>query len=494
MRYHPLSGNLLTRTKSIFYNIFCRYVGKPERDEKTILITITNPAFAVRQIHWANTIELTNWKPVVHCLCSIATILEIIESKSLKKPELLTGSVVEKSIFYRFSNRLTSIINRIPYTGFLRALCLIVDDIILTKERISEIRRLIKWHNVSMLLMPDASPAYFAPLLASAARKENVVVLTNPLDRDSPKSYAMIYKSDNSLLVSGFTGKIISKIFSKWIIEYENKRILRLSVQQIIAQEILQISPPQPWYTIGYLEDIVVVNNKRQQLFLKSMGIVEEKLKVTGCPELDYIADIAEDGLNDFERNTSDDFLSKPIILCALPQTHWIAGRPEAEFQNHKEMIDTWIKCLTAQSNYNIIISLHPSMPYHDYQYLDCENLKVAQEDILKLIPICSIFIACLSSTIQFAIALGKPVINYDVYRYSLEIEYLSFSESKGTVTVLNKNDFSKVVTRITSDRDYYNFLAGCQKNISKEWGLLDGQSVHRFANLIDNIYLKTKG
>ena len=462
---------------------------------KTILIAITNPAFALRQISWANAIESTVWKPIVYCLIPVPIVLELIKDRKIKRPEFLNASIAEKSFFYRFSKRLTSLVNRIPSKGFLQALCSMADDIILTRERIREVRTMIRNNNVSMLLMPDSSPTYFGPMLASAARKENVIVLTNPLDRDSPQSYAMIYKSDNSLLLSGFWGRFISNVFPKWFIEYENKRILRMSLQAVISQEILRISPPEPWHTFGFLENIVVANNEVQKSFFESLGVDKEKIKVTGCPELDYLASLPSGGGDHSSRAISNDLFSdkKPIIVCALPQTHWIAGRPEAEFQDHKEMIDTWIECLSAQSNYNIVISLHPSMFYNDYKYLDGNNLRVAQEDILNLIPICSVFVACLSSTIQFAVALGKPVINYDVYRYSLEIEHLRFTEAKGTVTVLNKNDFLNEITKITSDTSYYNLLAGYQKNSSKEWGLVDGESVDRFTDLIDNLYLNRK-
>lgn len=461
------------------------------RGNKTILIAITNPAFAVRQINWANSMERIAWKPIVLCLCSESRILEIINDKKIKKPDFFIAAKAGKSLLFRFSNRVTSIVNRIPFMGVLRSLCLIVDDIVLTLERIREVRTIIRSNKVSMLLMPDSSPTYFGPLLTAAARKENVVVLTNPLDRDSPRSYAMIYKSDTSLLVSGFSRKLISKFFPKWVIEYQNKRILRMSLQEIISQEVLKISPPKPWHTFGFLEDIVITNNEIQQSFFSGIGVDKEKLRAIGCPELDYLAKKTNDLGSSFPGNYFSD--NKPVIVCALPQTHWIAGRPEAEFQSHKEMIDAWIECLSAQSSYNIVISLHPSMPYSDYQYLEKNNLKVAQEDILNLLPICSIFVACLSSTIQFAISLGKPVINYDVYRYSSEIDYLRFTEAKGTVTVLNKNDFLKEIIRITSDSNYYNLLACSQKSISKEWGLLDGKTAYRFTNLIDNLYLNIK-
>jgi CDP-glycerol glycerophosphotransferase (TagB/SpsB family) len=151
-------------------------------------------------------------------------------------------------------------------------------------------------------------------------------------------------------------------------------------------------------------------------------------------------------------------------------------------------MIDVWVHNLTNQVRYNVIISLHPSLHYDNYSHFDCPNLKVAKNDLLILLPVCSIFVACVSSTIQFAIALGKPVINYDVYRYSSEMEYLKFTEKRGVVTVLNRSDFKLEIEKITSDDAYYEQLATYQKEDAAKWGKIDKASVTRFINLLDSL------
>ncbi len=38
----------------------------------------------------------------------------------------------------------------------------------------------------------------------------------------------------------------------------------------------------------------------------------------------------------------------------------------------------------------------------------------------LSLVPLCSLYVASVSATIRWAIACGKPVVNYDVYRFEL--------------------------------------------------------------------------
>jgi hypothetical protein len=459
-------------------------------DNKSILIAITNPAFALRQINWVNSLEGTSWRPITLCLFPAKDILRILEDKKIKKPSCFIDLNVEQFIFFQYFRRFLALVKKIR-VGFIYFFFQVAYNIILTKKNISEVRRLIRINNVTILLGPDSSPSYFAPILAFAAKKERVIFLTNPLDRIGPLNYAMIYKSDKSKMLIGFKRYVVAKIFPKWVIEYQNSQFLRDSLDIVFTQEILGISSSNPWHTFGFVEDIVVLNNQIQQKFYSHIGVCKEKCKLIGCPELDYLVRTPSNSILNKYRDSF--FEIKPIILCALPQSHFIEGRIEAEFQSHKEIIDNCVECLSSQSNFNIIISLHPSMAYRDYNYLDCENMKVASEDILDLIPFCSIFVASLSSTIQFAIALGKPVINYDVYRYSLEIEHFRFLEAKGTITVLNKKDLLKEIALITSDSSYYNLLASHQKNSSEEWGLLDGESVYRFINLLDNLYLNKK-
>jgi len=440
---------------------------------------------------WANSIEKeSNWKAIVFSLIGENAITKIIEEKKYKWPPNFIHSSPGNPIHLKFFNYLVRFFTkyRVPLGRYIKPILQTFQDVIESKLKIRELQKLLTLHEVSVLMMPDSSPSYSAPLLFAAARKENVSVMTNPLDRDCPESYAMIYKSDPALKADLFMNKVIGKLFPKWLITYDNTRLLRIKAQQIIVQEALGIAPPNPWNTFGFLEDILVVSNKIQKRFFLDTGVDDEKIQVLGSPELDYMSSLLRD-LESHSRNVCADLKfseSKPIMLCALPQTHWISGRSEAEFQDHEEMIDTWIRCLTSQTSYNILISLHPSMQYEQYKYLERPDLKIAQIDLVDLLPICSIFVAAISSTIHFAIALGKPVINYDVYRYSEEMDYLRFEEAEGTVTVLNQTDFSKAIGRITSDDNYYNDLKAKQEKIAHQWGVIDGQSMNRFIEFIE--------
>ena len=39
----------------------------------------------------------------------------------------------------------------------------------------------------------------------------------------------------------------------------------------------------------------------------------------------------------------------KKLITCSIPQTHWIGGRPQAEFQSHRDMINAFTRLIQEQ-------------------------------------------------------------------------------------------------------------------------------------------------
>jgi CDP-glycerol glycerophosphotransferase (TagB/SpsB family) len=137
---------------------------------------------------------------------------------------------------------------------------------------------------------------------------------------------------------------------------------------------------------------------------------------------------------------------------------------------------------LALVKNFNVVIRLHPRMKIEDFMFVEDYGIKVAAWDTADLIPLCDIYVASVSATIRWAITCGKPVINYDVYRY----RYQDFTQVKGVITIEEKYDFIKVLSRLTNDMDYYNEIATAQRQEAKYWSNLDGKSEERLLRLID--------
>jgi hypothetical protein len=380
--------------------------------------------------------------------------------------------------------------NRIKYLSkfymILRSVFKFFLDLRIQHNRIKYIASLLD--HVSAIILPEASPAYDTPIYAKAASMVAVPLLTTPFSRDTPNSYAAIYKTNKDLNERSLLRRINDFLFPHWTIHYQDIKISRIEPRTVLIHELLRMASRKPWNTIGSFENFVAVQNKIDYEFYSQNGVSKEKLYIVGAPEQDslYQAQLNNISLKKQVCQELNLDPEKKIVTTPLVQTHWVSGREEAEYQDYRTMIDAWMAPLKSQNSQNVIISLHPSQKYSDFSYLESEHVKISQREITELIAITDLMIACVSSVIPLAIAAGKPVINYDVYRYSLENNFLAFPEALGTITVTNYNEYVESLQRCIKDESFYNELQNLQKSISSDWGMLDGKSCKRLSDLIE--------
>lgn len=359
------------------------------------------------------------------------------------------------------------------------------------KRQINYLCGLIRLKSIQVIALTETCPTYDAPAYAAAAKRTGIKLITNVGSRDNPNSYAETYKTDRGLTQRSCGNVLIGLLLPKWVYAYEGKRILRARISEIVAQEILGIASPQPWNTIGSLEDRVFVENELDKVFYEKYGVKGSRISVTGSGRQDILTGFnlrAEVIKKEVCGELGFDS-SRGIILCALPQTHWISGRPEAEYQSHPEMIAAWVDALMAQSEFNVIITLHPSMPADKFKYIENARLKISRRSSFELIGICSLFVAGPSTITSLAISAGKPIVNYDVYRYTETAMYwLRFAEAEGVVTVLSHNDFADAVYKFATDVKYLAEMTRRQERCAKQWGILDGRAAERIVLEMDKL------
>ena len=100
------------------------------------------------------------------------------------------------------------------------------------------------------------------------------------------------------------------------------------------------------------------------------------------------------------------------------------------------------------------------------------------------MVPACDIYVASISSTIRWAIACGKPVLNYDVYRY----RYTDFLNVPGVLATEEQAEFRAMLQHLVDDPGYRRCLAGKQGTVASHWGLLDGRAGERMLALVDQL------
>jgi hypothetical protein len=132
-------------------------------------------------------------------------------------------------------------------------------------------------------------------------------------------------------------------------------------------------------------------------------------------------------------------------------------------------------------STVNIIVRPHPRLAperLREFEQAGCRVVTVPTEE---LVPLADVYIACISATIRWALALGIPVINYDCYRY----RYEDYEGAPGLVAVEDQNTFASAARRICADALWRDNLRAAQLADSGNWGCIDGQFAARFLALL---------
>jgi len=181
-----------------------------------------------------------------------------------------------------------------------------------------------------------------------------------------------------------------------------------------LALEKMSIMPKHPWVLGGSGFVTVFLDSERELSRLSANGGETSNYIITGS--------IAHDRLFKFIENSGKDSMgsSQDYVLLALPQyfEHKVCSWPE-----HFKLVNELVNGLS-QLNRKLIVSLHPKMDPKRYDFLtNYNNLEVAKNDIIELIPSCSLFVSNYSSTIALALICEKPAVIID----HLGVKYSDF-------------------------------------------------------------------
>ena len=180
-----------------------------------------------------------------------------------------------------------------------------------------------------------------------------------------------------------------------------------------------------------------------------------------------------------FDNNKDNN--SNFILLSLPPIDIKKSGLPE--FKTNIEAVTFIFKTIYSLNYNNVIINLHPRSDSNSFKDLiEKYNFLLSEDPIESLIPNCWFYIAFVSSTIKWAIANSKPVINYDIFHYN----YSHFNTNKGVLNIYDRNDFKKTLHKISSDKDFFNDLKSSQAKDSIFYGIPLNQSKDNYARFIE--------
>jgi hypothetical protein len=350
-------------------------------------------------------------------------------------------------------------------------------------------RRICRILQPDIVILAEDNVEYLSGVWVRAAHQQGLPVLVVPYCLAGIEEPAAVYWKHPKHDADSDENQRLARSFPQWVYEYQGRRLVRLPAKRALPMEWLDISSPLPWVMNGSYADAIAVESEFMRNFYKRQGIPAKQLVTTGAVSDDVLYATLQDLEGQRYRlyrqyGMQED---RPMLLCALPPFTSAMANLRQEFESYDDMIRFWIDSMKRVEGYNVFISLHPTMDRTQFKWIEeigWWGMGLAPPDTAVMIALCDIYVASVSSTIRWAIACGKPVINYDVYRF----RFPDFRPAPGVITVETKEEFLLALRRITTDSNYYDLLREAQLNVSGYWGMIDGRSGKRILELIDRL------
>lgn len=460
---------------------------------KTVTLIINTSTFFSSLIHVARFLQKNHYRPLFFFDTDYPTIKQdckICETEGfdyelnycLKEDNRLVQTAVKRTFFKKGTDyiafRITSKFRR---TGLKK----LNDELVSYRLTEQSFKELYDKYSPKLIILVGDLVQYKNALYIRIMHRQNKKTLILPSFMASYKEPCEHYFNNPQHNPSGATLFFLKTFFGKWVKYFRNKNLIRLPLKEILAKEILSLAPKDPWTIHSGNADIIAVEGEAVKQYGIRVGLPPNKFVVTGS----ISHDILFNGIKKIKQDR-EGFLStfnippcKPILLSAIPPDMFPERHEFTEFNNYPDFLKFWVMAVCNQNTFTVVLNLHPSMKTSEFRYLEEFGCKVINTSILHVMPCCDLFVASISSTIQWSIALGIPTLNYDVYKYY----YDDYDNVDGVVYVNNKLEFIKMLENF-NDPGYLEHIRQKQSKHSKSWGIIDGRAGERILELVNNL------
>ncbi|HAT6809169.1 hypothetical protein OQJ35_04390 [Legionella pneumophila] len=326
--------------------------------------------------------------------------------------------------------------------------------------------------------------------LIQEARKQKITIIDIPYEASGKEDFVNLIneKIEEKNIIkcdanASHFHHYIHKKLKKWIITSSEGDLLLFPPELIIARLEMKLDLPDPWTTHGGNASILAVESKAMLNHYKKERIDPTKLNLVGSVYCDALYDSlysAQSYQDAYERKTKIN-AGQTSILVSLPPSYHHSRREKNEFPSYKEMIEQLMSILVSKGLV-ISVSLHPAIPPEEVALIKSFNVNIVDDWVINLIPKHDIFfVTSFSSTIRWALACGKPTINYDAYNHNLKI----YDGASGLYNSQQLHDIDRHLNHLLDDRQYQALAVQLAKE-RDEWGIIDGKNTVRLCQIFD--------
>lgn len=326
-------------------------------------------------------------------------------------------------------------------------------------------------------------------VLCQAARSRNIPIYCFPYGNgryeDLENEIALRETTDENFSVSSPGGDLVAAHYPKWVKTGRLSGRIFMRPEVILAWESLGISLENCWAIYGSEADRFFAISPGMARNVVQEGYAEEGIELAGSALGTLIHDIMTDG-DSVEaafrqpRTLENDRFT---VLIAPPPNYHANRADQTEFpQSFEAMIEALIGPFRNRPEVDLTVSPHPATAPDDRQVYDRLGISTSSDYLLELIPQHDLMVSDFSSTIAWAIACGKPVLNYDFYNFGLAV----YREAPGVVTIRPHEDYRELSARFTDDRAFWREIAEQQIAVSADWGTVGPDFAAKVSDVLE--------
>lgn len=354
-------------------------------------------------------------------------------------------------------------------------------------RRMVAIRRLIRRERIGVLLLGADVVHYDTAAYVRAAHLEGVPALVAAGWMIHQDENAEAFRFDPALQAGRLGNRLAAWAFPRWLYRYKGSGLVRLPSGHIWARELLGIAPPLPWVLHSGHADRILVESEAALEACRREGLPAGQVALVGGILHDAMRRVLDDpaarrrdlcarlGLADPDR---------PLLLWAMPPDEFYrpGGRPECVFPDHHQVVGHFLRLAGSLACWNVVFSLHPSIGGGVRERMAAAGAAVWDGHTADAVPLCDLFVASGSTTVQWAALCGRPIIDYDVYRYRQD----DYRGMAGRLATEDLGEFEAILRRLAADDGERARLAAASAAGASRWGVLDGQAGRRIAERIE--------
>jgi len=285
---------------------------------------------------------------------------------------------------------------------------------------------------------------------------------------------------------AGPEGNLIRQHAPEWLKQGAHAGAMLFPADYIVVLESAGIHVRNAWVVHGGMAERLCVESPQMLRLYQSEGLPADKLVMTGSPYGDFVLEALQHDAaarSAFRQPRKIDPHETRILVSWPPSYHAERGSA-SEFPSYLEMTRTVLEGLRDLPGVRLTVSLHPAVSAEDRAAIESMGVTLSERYVLELIPLHDIYVSYYSSTIRWAVASGKPVLNYDAYQLGLDV----YDAAPGVVTVKTASELIARARELSTSESAFAALASEQVRVAPDWGLFDAPAMPRILAELENI------